>query len=164
MKSIEESIEVNVPVTAAYNQWTQFESFPMFMEGIKEVRQLDDKRLFWRAEVAGRDKEWEAEIFEQVPDTRIAWRSMEGTKNSGMVNFAPVTASRCRVSLKLNYDTEGLLENLGDAFGVLQVRVQGDLRRFKDYVETRRKAPEGWRGEIRGKKVEAEPEVSGPAL
>jgi uncharacterized membrane protein len=153
MESIEKSIEVNAPLTQVYNQWTQFEEFPLFMEGVKEVRQLGDKRLHWRAEIGGRLKEWETEIFEQLPDERIAWRSMSGPKNSGMVNFHPLSAKSTRVSLKLNYDPEGAMENIGDALGVVSAVVGRDLKRFKEFMEARATATGGWRGEIHGKEM-----------
>ena len=155
MENIEKSIEVDVPVSTVYNQWTQFEQFPQFMEGVKEVRQLDDKRLHWRAEIAGRDKEWEAEIFEQIPDQRVAWRSLRGAKNSGMVNFTPLGPNKTSVNLKLNYDPEGPVENMGDALGITSARVAGDLKRFKEFIE-KRGAPTGaWRGEIHGRQVQS---------
>src|SRR5687768_12236035 len=113
METIEKSIEVEKPVNAVYNQWTQFEEFPQFMEGVKEVRQLDDRRLHWKAEIGGKTKEWDAEIFEQIPDERIAWRSMTGAKNSGMVNFRPGSRDSTRVTLKLNYEPEGIAETPG---------------------------------------------------
>jgi uncharacterized membrane protein len=153
MESIEQSVDVNVPLKEVYNQWTQFEEFPNFMTGVKEVRQLGDKRLYWRAEVAGREKEWETEIFEQLPDERIAWRSMSGPKNSGMINFAALDPSQTRVSVKLNYDPEGVLENIGDALGATRAVVSRDLNRFKEFIEARAVATGGWRGEIQGKKV-----------
>ena len=103
METIERAIEVNVPLREVYNQWTQFEEFPKFMEGVKEVRQLDDKRLHWRAEIAGKEKEWDAEIFEQIPDQRIAWRGMRGVMNSGMVNFIALTPTTTLVTLALHY-------------------------------------------------------------
>ena len=114
MESVEKSIEVDAPVSKVYNQWTQFEEFPRFMEGVAEVRQLDDKRLHWVAEISGKRKEWNAEIFEQIPDQRIAWRSTTGAKNSGMVNFYPLGEERTRVTLKLNYDPEGVMESVGE--------------------------------------------------
>lgn len=154
METIEKSIEVERPPGAVYNQWTQFEDFPRFMEGVKEVRQLDDKRLHWKAEIAGKEKEWDAEIFEQIPDQRIAWRSMSGAKNSGMVNFDPVGPSSTRVTLKLNYDPEGSAENIGDAFGLVSLRVTGDLKRFKEFIESREVPTGAWRGEIHGRSVE----------
>jgi uncharacterized membrane protein len=158
METIEKSIEVDAPVNAVYNQWTQFEEFPRFMEGVEEVRQLDDKRLHWKAEIAGKAKEWDAEIFEQVPDQRIAWRSVTGAKNSGMVNFFPIGTNTTRVTLALNYEPEGAVEKMGDALGVVSGKIEGDLKRFKDFIETQGQETGGWRGEIRGKKVSAEAE------
>lgn len=155
MQEIEKSIEVNVPVATAYNQWTQFEDFPQFMEGVKEVRQIDDRRLYWKAEIGGREKEWDAEIFEQVPDRRIAWRSMAGARNSGMVNFEPLGPTRCRVQLKLNYEPEGAAESVGGALGVLSARVSGDLKRFKEFIESRGVETGAWRGEIHGHSTSA---------
>ena len=115
----------------------------------------DDKRLHWRAEIAGRDKEWDAEIFEQIPDQRVAWRSLRGAKNSGMVNFTPLGPNKTSVNLKLNYDPEGPLENMGDALGITSARVAGDLKRFKEFIE-KRGAPTGaWRGEIHGRQVQS---------
>ena len=143
---------VNVPVRVAYNQWTQFEEFPQFMEGVKGVRQLDDKRLQWHAEIGGRDKEWEAEIFEQIPDQRIAWRSISGATNSGMVNFESINPST-KVCLSLHYVPEGGLEKLGDALGLLSARVKGDLERFKEFIESRHTPTGEWRGEIHGRAV-----------
>src|SRR4051794_973444 len=125
MNTIEESILVDVPVSTAYNQWTQFEEFPKFMEGVKEVRQLDDKRLHWKADIAGKDEEWDAEIFQQVPDDRIAWRSTGGVKNSGRVTFSPRGGGQTEVSLQLHYEPKGVVENIGDALGVLKTRVAG---------------------------------------
>jgi len=148
MAIIERSIEVDVPVRVAYNQWTQFEEFPRFMEGVKEVRQLDDRRLHWRAEVAGRDKEWEAEITEQHPDERIAWRSRTGARNAGVVTFHRLGDTRSKIMLQLEYDPEGLAENVGDAMGVVSRRVAGDLERFKSFVEFRGRETGAWRGEI----------------
>lgn len=153
MKTIEDSITVDVPVSRAYNQWTQFEEFHLFMEGIKEVKQVDPKRLHWKAEIAGKTKEWDAEIFEQVPDQRIAWRSMAGAKNSGMVNFTPLGANQTEVSVDLHYDPEGFVENLGDALGMVSTRVAGDLKRFKEFIEAQTEPTGGWRGEIQGKEI-----------
>ena len=153
MKTIENSITVDVPVNRAYDQWTQFEEFPLFMEGVKEVTQLDDKRLHWRAEIAGKTKEWDAEIFDQIPDQRIAWRSTGGAKNSGTINFTSLGAGQTKVDLHLDYDPEGVAEALGDAFGVVSARVSGDLQRFKEFIEKRPLATGGWRGEIHDKDV-----------
>ncbi len=148
MKTIEKSINVNVPLSQAYNQWTQFEEFPHFLEGVKEVKQLDDKSLHWKAEIAGKSEEWIAEITEQIPDQRIAWRSTQGAKNSGAVNFSAQGTDQTEVTLKVDYQPEGMLENLGDLLGLVSARVSGDLTRFKDFIETRHSATGGWRGEI----------------
>jgi len=122
MDHVEKSVEVEVPVRAAYNQWTQFEEFPRFMQGVESVTQLDDKRLRWRAEIGGKVVEWDAEIFEQIPDRRIAWRSVVGELNTGMVNFEPLAENRTRVSVKINYKPEGTMEKLGSALGVVSQR------------------------------------------
>ena len=151
MASIQESIEVNVPVRIAYNQWTQFEEFPRFMEGVKEVRQLDDKRLHWKAEIAGKMKEWDAEITEQRPDERVAWRSTSGARNAGVVTFHRLADRRTRVMLQLEYEPEGFTESAGDAVGVVGSRVARDLGRFKDFIETRQRETGAWRGEVKAK-------------
>ena len=155
METIEKSIEVDQPVSVVYNQWTQFEEFPQFMEGVKEVQQLDDKRLHWKAAVAGKIKEWDAEIFEQIPDQRIAWRSRTGAKNSGMINFQPIGPNRTCVTLHLAYEPEGAAENIGDTLSVLSARVSGDLKRFKKFIEARGAPTGGWRGRIHGRSVES---------
>ena len=156
METIEQFIEIERPVRTVYNQWTQFEDFPAFMEGVKSVRQLDDKRLEWVADIAGKEKSWQAEIFEQEPDKRIAWRSMEGAMNSGRVDFEALDGDRTRLYLRLNYEPEGLLEKAGDALGLVTLRVKGDLQRFKDFIEELPSQREGWRGEIQGRVVHAE--------
>jgi uncharacterized membrane protein len=137
MSTIEKSIEVNVPVRTAYNQWTQFEEFPRFMEGVKEVNQLDDTHLHWKAAIAGQEKEWDAEITEQTPDQRIAWTSRGGAINGGVVTFHRLSDARSKVMLQLEYAPQGVAENVGDALGVVSSRVQGDLERFKELVEKR---------------------------
>ena len=163
MKTIEKAIEVTQPVNVVYNQWTQFEDFPKFMEGVKSVVQLNDKTLHWKAQVGGRTEEWDAEIFEQIPDQRIAWRSITGAKNSGMVNFYPIADNRTRITVNLNYDPQGAVEELGGALGVVQSRIAGDLKRFKDFIESRGAPTGGWRGEIHGRNVEAaRPDRGGP--
>lgn len=156
METIEKTIEVNAPINTVYNQWTQFEEFPRFMEGIEEVRQLGDKKLHWKAEIAGKTKEWDAEIFEQIPDQRIAWRAITGAKNSGMVNFLPAGANGTRVSLSLNYEPEGAIEKMGDAMGLVSARVEGDLERFKEFIEARGQETGAWRGQIHGREVTSE--------
>jgi uncharacterized membrane protein len=148
MATIEKSIEVEVPVRVAYNQWTQFEQFPQFMEGVREVRQLDDRRLHWRAEIGGKEQQWEAEITEQVPDERIAWRARAGKRNAGVVTFHRIADGRSRIMLQLDYEPEGAMENVADALGVVTHRVEGDLRRFKEFVETHGRETGAWRGEI----------------
>ena len=148
MSTIEQSIDVNVPVRTAYDQWTQFEEFPRFMEGVREVRQLDDKRLAWCAEVGGKEKRWEAEITEQIPDARIAWRSRTGANNAGVVTFHRLDDQKTRVMLQLDYDPEGVVENVGDAVGVVSSRVRGDLARFKEFIEQRGRETGAWRGSI----------------
>ena len=153
MATIEQSIDVNVPVRTAYNQWTQFEEFPRFMEGVKEVRQLDDKRLHWRAEVAGKDKEWEAEIVKQIPDQKIAWRAQTGDWTAGAVDFEAHDGFT-RITLRLDYDPQGVVENVGDALGIVSARVKGDLQRFKQFIESRGAETGAWRGEIKQGRVE----------
>jgi uncharacterized membrane protein len=137
MSVIEKSIEINVPVNTAYNQWTQFEEFPKFMEGVKEVKQTDDTHLRWKADIAGKEKEWDAEITEQIPDERIAWRARDGAMNAGVVTFHRLSDKKSKVMLQMEYDPEGIVENVGDAVGVVSQRVLGDLERFKRYIENR---------------------------
>jgi uncharacterized membrane protein len=148
MATIEKSIDVDVPIRTAYNQWTQFESFPQFMEGVKQVRQLDDRRLHWRAEVMGKEVEWDAEITLQVPDDRISWRSTSGAKNSGTVAFRSLGTERTRVTLTMAYEPEGLAEASGSGLGLVSMRIEGDLRRFKEFIEQRGHETGAWRGEI----------------
>jgi uncharacterized membrane protein len=145
---VEQSIEVDVPVGTAYNQWTQFEEFPKFMDSVLEVRQLDDTHLHWRASVAGKTKEWDAEITEQLPDTRIAWRSTSGAPNAGVVTFDKLGESRTKVLLQMDYDPQGLGEKVGDALGAVNLAAKGNLKRFKKLVEGRGVESGGWRGEV----------------
>ena len=149
MATIEKSIEVDVPVRVAYNQWTQFEEFPRFMEGVREVRQLDVKTLRWKAEVGGKEEEWVAQITEQIPDERIAWRTRAGARNAGVVTFHRIADGRTRIMLQLEYAPDGVVENVGDALGVVSRRVTGDLQRFKEFIESRSRETGAWRGEIR---------------
>ncbi len=148
MSNIEQSIDVDVPVRTAYNQWTQFEEFPKFMDGIVEVRQLSDTRLLWRSEIGGVDESWEAEIDEQIPDKRIAWHSVTGAKNAGVVTFHRLDDAKTRVMLQLDYDPQGILENVGDALGAVSLRVKGDLQRFKEFIEALGSETGGWRGSV----------------
>ncbi len=149
MSVIEKSIEINVPVNAAYNQWTQFEEFPKFMEGVKEVKQTDDTHLHWKADIAGKEKEWDAEITEQIPDERIAWRARDGAMNAGVVTFHRLSDKKSKVMLQMEYDPEGIVENVGDAVGVVSQRVLGDLERFKRYIENRGHETGAWRGSVK---------------
>lgn len=148
MSAIEKSIEINVPVKTAYNQWTQFEEFPRFMEGVEQVRQVDDKHLHWKASIGGKQKEWDAVITEQIPDQRIAWVSQGSTKNSGMVTFSPVSENKSKLNLRLEYEPEGAVEKTGDTIGVVSGRVEGDLQRFKDFIESRGQETGAWRGKV----------------
>ncbi|MFN7138153.1 MAG: SRPBCC family protein [Limisphaerales bacterium] len=150
METIEKSIEVNAPIRAVYNQWTQFEEFPRFMDGIDAVQQLDNKRLHWKATIAGKTKEWDAEIVEQTPDQIISWRSISGAANSGTVRFNVVDANTTKVSLTLNYEPENATEKMGDALGLVSSKVEGDLKRFREFIEERGRETGGWRGEIHG--------------
>jgi uncharacterized membrane protein len=148
MATIQKSIEVEVPVSTAYNQWTQFEEFPRFMEGIEDVRQIDDRRLRWRATIAGKTEEWDAEIVEQKPDERVAWRNTTGAENAGVVTFEPIDAYTTRVMLRMGYEPETFAEKVGDKLGFLERRVEGDLKRFKEFIESRGRETGAWRGEI----------------
>jgi len=149
MSEVEKAIEVEVPVSTAYNQWTQFESFPEFMEGVEAVTQVDDKTLHWKSKIGGKEEEWDAVITDQEPDRRIAWRSLAGPMNAGDVRFEPADGgSRTRVSLHMVYQPEGIVETVGAAVGVVDRRVQGDLERFKNFIEERGGETGAWRGEI----------------
>jgi uncharacterized membrane protein len=148
MASVEKSIEVNVPVSTAYNQWTQFEEFPSFMEGVESVTQLDDTHLRWVAEIGGKREEWRAEITEQHPDERVAWRSTEGKGNAGVVTFHHIDDSRTRVTVQMDWTPEGLTEKLGAAVGADDRRVKGDLERFKETIESQGVETGAWRGEV----------------
>ncbi len=150
METIEKSIEVDAPICAVYNQWTQFEEFPRFMDGVDQVQQLDNKRLHWKATIAGKSKEWDAEIVEQTPDQIISWRSIAGAPNSGSVRFGVVNGNTTRVTLTLNYQPESATEKMGDALGLVSGKVEGDLKRFKEFIEERGRETGGWRGEIHG--------------
>jgi uncharacterized membrane protein len=149
MKTLEAEVEVNVPIPTAYNQWTQFEDFPEFMDGVESVRQVSDSTQHWVAEVAGKRKEWEAHITEQEPDRLIAWEGFGTPANRGRVFFEPAgDGLGTRVRVSIDYETEGVVEGIGDALGFLERRVQGDLDRFKDFIEGRQHETGAWRGEI----------------
>ena len=147
----EESIEVNVPVGTAYNQWTQFEEFPRFMEGVERVEQIDDTHLHWVASVAGKRKEWNARITEQLPDERVAWTSESGARNAGVVTFHKLAPGTTRIMLQLEYEPADVVETVGDKLGFMTNRVRGDLERFKQFIETHGHETGAWRGEVRQK-------------
>jgi uncharacterized membrane protein len=148
MHTVEESIEIEVPVRTAYNQWTQFEDFPKFMESVESVQQVDDTHLHWRARVAGKTKEWDAEITEQVPDERIAWRSIDGVPNAGVVTFHRISDDRTRVMLQMDYSPETMAEKVGDAGGAVKLTTKGNLKRFKELLESRGQETGAWRGTV----------------
>jgi uncharacterized membrane protein len=149
MPRVEEAIVVDRPVTTVYNQWTQFEEFPRFMEGVESVTQIDDTHLRWVAEIGGKRHEWEAEITKQEPDRKIAWRALDGHYTSGMVTFEPLGDNQARATVVMEHETEGLTEALGSALGVESRRVKSDLERFKQLVESRDVESGAWRGEVR---------------
>jgi|SRR5690606_18338928 len=153
MERIEKTIEVDCPLSVVYNQWTQFEEFPRFMDGVKDVRQLDETHVRWHAELFGKDKEWEAEITEQVPDERISWKSISGdAPNAGTVRFEAIGPSRTRVRLAMAYEPQGVAENVGDALGLLGTRVQSSVDNFKRYIEEKGASDGGWRGTVHDSK------------
>ena len=147
-RTIDASIEVNAPVSAVYNQWTQFEDFPLFMEGVDHVQQLDDTRLHWVATVGGKKAEWDAKILEQHPDRQISWISEDGKKTRGTVSFEPRGENKTLVRLSMSYQAEGPVEQLGSAAGLDSRRIRGDLERFKELIESRGEESGAWRGEI----------------
>lgn len=148
MSIIEKSIELNVPVATAYNQWTQFEEFPRFMEGVEQVRQVDDKHVYWRASIGGKQKEWHSVITEQIPDQLIAWTTQEGAKNRGRITFTRIADDKSKLDLRLEYEPVGAIEHTGDVMGVVSGRVEGDLQRFKKYIEAPGHETSAWRGKV----------------
>jgi uncharacterized membrane protein len=147
-RSVQANTEIDVPVSTAYNQWTQFEEFPQFMDGVEEVHQIDDTRLHWVANVAGKRAEWDAKILEQHPDQQVSWISEDGKKTRGTVTFEPIGDSRTRVTLSMSYQAEGLREAVGSAAGLDTRRIRGDLERFKRLIEERGTESGAWRGEV----------------
>ncbi|HWF17653.1 MAG TPA: SRPBCC family protein [Verrucomicrobiae bacterium] len=148
MESVEKSIEVEVPIQEVYNQWTRFERFPEFMEGVEQVKKLDERHLHWVAEIDGKKKEWDAEIYEQIPERRIAWRSTAGMRNAGVVELLRKDAQHTRVTLKVDYEPEVSLEHSDGTLETVTQRVEGDLERFKEILQTRGEPSEPWRGEV----------------
>lgn len=148
MPKVERAIEVEAPLQVVYNQWTQFEEFPELMEGVTEVRQIDPRRLAWKAEIAGDVAEWEAQIDEQEPDEIIAWHTVAGRGVDGSVSFRPAGEDRTHIQLDMSYETESWTEKVGDMLGFVERRVEGDLERFKEFIEARGHETGGWRGSI----------------
>jgi len=147
--AIRQSTVVNVPVSSAYDQWTQFEEFPTFMSGVEQVQQLDDRRLHWKGKVAGKVRDWDATITEQVPDQRIAWQATSGKRNDGIVRFEPLGSDATRVEVEMAFEPEGVAELVGSAIGLPERRVKGDLERFRELIEKRGGQPTGaWRGSV----------------
>ncbi len=155
MAEVHESVEVNVPVSTAYNQWTQFQEFPQFMENVESVTQIDDTHLRWVADIAGNRNEWEAEIVRQEPDNVIAWKSVDGKGTSGQVKFEPVGSDRTKVDVTISWEPEGVVESLGAKVGADNMGVKKDLESFKELIESRGAESGAWRGEIiAGEKVD----------
>jgi uncharacterized membrane protein len=153
MSRFEHVVTVDAPIAEVYNQWTQFEAFPEFMEGVESVVQLDDRTLDWTAEIGGQRRRWTAEITDQTPDTRVAWKSTSGADNAGAVLFEPSDGGRTRVTLRIDVEPDGPVEAVGDALGFVERRTKGDLERFKQFMEDRGQATGAWRGEIHGAEV-----------
>jgi uncharacterized membrane protein len=148
MSTVTKTVDVNVPIRTAYDQWTQFEQFPRFMESVKSVQQLDDTHLHWVAEIAGQHKEWDAEISEQHPDERVAWHSTSGAKNAGVVTFHRLDDNTTRVTLQMDVEPDGAIETLGDWAGVLDRQVDEDMDRFAKYITGRGEPTGAWRGNV----------------
>ena len=157
MSVIEKTVEVQCPLNKVYNQWTQFETFPRFMDGVDEIRQIDDTHLHRHARIPGVDREWDAQITEQIPDRKIAWRSISGPENGGTVMFQPVDAQRTRVTLRMEYDPKGFVENAADMIGTIERRVEGDMKRFREFIEDRGQETGAWRGDVSGGSVRDKP-------
>ncbi|GIF17579.1 putative membrane protein [Actinoplanes tereljensis] len=149
MSTVTESVDVDVPVRTAYNQWTQFEEFPRFMDGVQEIRQLDETHLHWKTEIAGVKREFNAEITEQLPDERVAWKATDGEKQAGVVTFHRLDDTHTRLTVQMDFEPDGIVEKTGAALGVVDHRVKGDLRRFKEFIEDRDGTETGeWRGQV----------------
>ena len=160
MATIDQFIDVDVDVRQVYNQWTQFEQFPEFMEGVEEVRQIDPTHLHWVASIGGKRHEWDAVIFDQIPDQRIAWRAVSGKQNEGLVRFEKIGENQTRVHVQIMFEPEGVTEKMGDSLGLAAARVKGDLERFKNFIESRGAATGAWRGEVHGQTVSGENETT----
>jgi uncharacterized membrane protein len=148
MSTVTESVDVNVPIRTAYNQWTQFAEFPEFMEGVEEVKQVTDTMTHWRIKVAGVTREFDAQITEQIPDERVAWHSVDGPDHAGVVTFHRTSEDTTRVTTQMGVDPEGFVENVADKAGLLKLRAKADLQRFKDFIERRGHETGAWRGNV----------------
>ena len=148
MATVTEHVDVAVPVRTAYNQWTQFEEFPRFMEGVNEVRQITPTMTHWVTDIGGVTREFDAQITEQIPDERVAWTSTEGVKQAGVVTFHRLDESHSRVTAQMEMEPEGAAEKAADKLGFLKRRIKGDLDRFKDFIESRGTETGAWRGEV----------------
>ncbi len=148
MSGVIEHVDVSVPIRTAYDQWTQFEDFPHFMQGVQEVRQLSDTMTHWTVEIAGVQREFDAEITEQLPDERVAWRSTEGSRQAGVVTFHRLDDRHTRVTLQLEFEPQGVVEQAGDKLGMVDRRAKDDLKRFKQFIERRGQETGAWRGTI----------------
>lgn len=157
----EEQIEVDVPVRTAYNQWTQFETFPQFMEGVESVEQKGDEMTHWVVEIAGKRREFDARVSYQSPDEQVSWRVVNGTKHDGTVFFLPLGADRTRVTLRMEFEPEGFAEKAGDMLGIVSSRIKGDLERFREFIEKRGVETGAWRGEV-PKKSGVSPQGTSP--
>ena len=148
MSTVEESIEVAVPVTTAYNQWTQFESFPQFMEGVEQIEQTSDTMTRWVTKIGGVERTFDTTITEQLPDERVAWKSVDEPRQAGVVTFHRLSPETTKVMVQMDFEPEGLVETAGDKLGVVKHRVKGDLERFKDFIEDRGRETGAWRGAV----------------
>ncbi|GIF03559.1 SRPBCC family protein [Actinoplanes siamensis] len=149
MSTVTEFVDVNVPVRTCYDQWTQFEEFPRFMEGVEEIQQLDDTHMHWKTKIAGVEREFDAKITEQLPDERVAWTATQGEKQAGVVTFHRLDDTHTRVTVQLDFDPQGFVETAGDKLGLVDRRIKGDLHRFKEFIESRGGITTGgWRGQV----------------
>ena len=160
---VEKTVQVDVPVSVAYNQWTQFEDFPQFMGGVESVTQVTDRRLHWVAEIGGVKREWDADILEQVPDQKVAWAATEGATNAGAVYFQSTGPNSTQVRLSLEYEPEGLVEKVGDKLNIIERRAEADLEKFKSFIEHRGSETGGWRGSVEEARSVGTPGVSDAA-
>ncbi|MDT0164660.1 SRPBCC family protein [Actinotalea sp. AC32] len=148
MPSVQESIDVEVPLSTVYNQWTQFEDFPHFMGGVDSITQVNDTLTHWKTSIGGVDREFDAEITEQHPDERVAWKSVDGKTHAGVVTFHRLSDTSTRVMVQIDWETESLVEKAGAALGVDDRQVKKDLERFKEFIESRGVETGGWRGDV----------------